>query len=199
MPSGGAINRPKMKHSIYPPQPMPKQEAIDWLRLIHYAAGNKAANPALVLRITPLTFSRWMNGAPPSEWWYREVFRATIELYVKEMRKRIRQTRSPHIKEVNATRIKIIESRLTSLPSDQYFINKMNTSYSPQFTAARRLILEHMPRGKKVLYSLLTDLRLDAGIALRTFAKAADDLGVERGRNSDARSWWRLPEQEDED
>lgn len=178
------------------PDPLSPAESREWMRLLKIASGDKVQSLLDLLHVSRSTWYRW-EDYPPQQWWYREVFRVVLELHVNQMRKLLAASRQSWRTDGLKMRIKKIEKGLSSLPSERYFTNQQNTALSPQFRRAIKLLQRHMKPGVKHSGQELIELARDDGISIRTISRAADDLGVVKGRDGfQGKSWWRLPESE---
>lgn len=189
-----------MKVNLQEPAPLTQREAEQWINLLVYAAGDKLSPVARVLDVAYPTIRRWRDGECPTNWWYREVFRSTVELYVHHYRIMCGRTQSAWKLEAYQKRLAVIEKRLAALPADRYFLRLGNMDNNPQYREARTLLRRLLPPGQKVLFKSFIEEIRDNGISLRTLSRAAADLGVEKGRDGfQGASWWRRPLTEDDE
>jgi hypothetical protein len=184
---------------LTPPQPIDTAEGEQWLRLLRYCAGGKIAPVARLLGKSPATLYRW-EYTPPEDWYWREVFRVVVELHVRTLRSLSSKTKSSLKREQYETRVRVIEKRLSALPSERYFLQLNNTMFSPQYRAALDLLDRLLTPGEKTLYtSVILPAMRDEGLSPRTLGRAADEMGVEKGRDGyQGPAWWRLPRREED-
>lgn len=182
-----------MKTDVHTPPALSKDEMMQWLVTLHTAIGYSKARMAALIGVSPVTISRWYNGDMPTDWWWRTVMTQCIELCVERLRHLAATTKRQSQAQIYKDKIRAIERRLERMPSDTYF-TRQTMLHGDSMRRTREFLIKKLRPGKKVPYADLTRDFGTHGVSTKTLGRAADSLGVQRGKEGfGGPTWWRLP------
>jgi hypothetical protein len=169
-----------------------EDETLAWLNLLRYAYGNRKAAVGRLLGVTPATTSRYFAGDAPTQWYWREIYRACVQVAIDQLRHAAAESRGMK-REGYTRRCQIVQQRLERLPMGVY-ISESNIKHSAAMHRALEFMREKLPPGKKVFFRDFKEELFDKGISLKMMGRVIGILGIQKGRDEfGGASWWRIP------
>lgn len=177
------------------------EEVNIWLTGLRMGCGSDA-EIARMLKVTPVTLSRWKSSDEDREWWWRDVFNALATRIGTELRTEVVKARAGSQRFNDAKRsLKNMMARLDQLPHDAFDAITPPMALSPAMAAARALLTTELADGPMDQRTLHRKAER-AGISPITLHRASARMGVikrQKGFGSEKRVKWELPPDVEED
>lgn len=183
------------------PLPCSAEEVNIWLTGLRIGCGSDA-EIARMLKITPVTLSRWKASDESREWWWRDVFNALATRITTELRTEIVKARAGSQRANDAKRsLKNMMARLDQLPPESFDAITPPQTLSPAMAAARAFLMTELGDGQMDQKTLHRKAER-AGISAVSLHRASAQMGVikrQKGFGAEKRVKWELPPDVEED